>query len=384
MDILFDISIIVIICAILSYIFILIKQPIIIAYILTGIIIAQTNGYIVKNMDILQSLSHIGLPLLLFFAGIVLHPNRLIQLFKETLKITLSAMLTSLLIFFILSILILKISYNDALFTAIALMFSSTILAIKLLPTITLHHKKMGSFCIAILIAEDIVAVLVLLFINTGKTDILSYLFLFLKGIVFTILLFTIEQFLLRKILRKVSKFTETLYILTIGWALLGSIVGHYIGFSYEIGAFISGVAMARNPLSIVLAEELKFFRDFFLMLFFVSMGASLNIQFIQTIWIKAIIFAILFVIIKPFIIYIFTYLFGENRNFSTEAGIRLGQASEFALIIATIAFIKGYITGNIASLIQVIVIFTMILSSYLTVFLYPSPLGTKERLKVN
>jgi len=261
----------------------------------------------------------------------------------------------------------------------LTMIFSSTILVVKLLPTTTLHHQRMGAYAIAILIAQDVIAVGFLALISdTGHP-----IWLLVKGIILTAAALAFEHFLLRRILRRAQHYHEVLFLMALGWGLGLALVGHLIGFSPEASAFIGGVILSREPLALFLSEGLKQFRDFFLVFFFFVLGAQFDFTRSLSIMIPALIMSLAVMAIKIFSFGSLFRMAGENMIFSREAGIRFSQSSEFALIIAAALFRLGHIDMKAWQMVQMVTIFTMIISSYLVVFIYPTPLGAEGLQKV-
>lgn len=382
-EIFFEISMIVAGASLLAWLASISKQPIIIAYLLCGVIAGPWGLGLIKHVELIDTVSEIGVTLLLFLAGMVLHPNRLVQLFKSAAIVTLANCALSWIIIYAVARLF-GFDRVDALYAALALMFSSTILVIKLLPTTTLHQKHLGSICIAILIAQDLIAVSILLFIGGAAEGSLLDLGLLLpiKGLVFVLVVLLVEQFVLRKMMRQSDRFHEVLYMLCLGWCLGLASLAHYLGLTYTVGAFIAGVAIARSPISRFLTEELKPFRDFFLMFFFFTLGAKFDLLIAKAVWLPAVVVGSVILLARPFILRWLFHAAGEGAQFSRDAGTRLGQASEFGLIIALAATTAEQVSLRASAMIQLAIIFTMIVSSYIVVFTLPTPLGTKADLK--
>ncbi len=374
-----DICLIVVCSAALVWVSALGRQPIIIAYLLCGII----AGPRIENKELLDAVSLIGITLLLFLAGLVLHPDRLVRMFKSVVIVTLVLSVVSWgLVFGVLQLF--GFSTGDSAVAGLALMFSSTILVVKLLPTTALHQQHMGSLCIAILIAQDILAVIVMLFLQASPEarGLGPILLLHVKavGLITAAVLF--EQWVLRRMMQQVDRYHEVLMMLCLGWCLGLSWGAHLLGLSYEIGAFVAGVVLARNPISRFLSGELKTMRDFFLMFFFFVLGAQLDFFTALEVWLPVLVLAVVILVSRP-LLYRFMFMrVGEPEWFSKEAGLRLGQGSEFALIIAVVAATSGQIDDAISQLIQMTAILTMIASSYIVIFTCPTPLGTRKGLK--
>lgn len=377
-----SIAVIIVVSALSACLGVITRQPIVVAYIAAGILLGPWGISVVKNVDLINDMSHIGVVLLLFLAGIVLHPQRLFSLFKKTMLITLSAggictvLLGGLLY-------MLKFSPVESLIGGGALLFSSTILVVKLLPTTTLHQQRMGSLCIAILVAQDLLAIAFLLFLKGERPDSWFGGFMMIgRGIVATAVILLAEQFLIRPLMKKIEYYHEVLMLLTLGWCFGISVGAKALGFSHEIGAFIAGLALARSPIAFYLSEGLKFFRDFFLVLFFFTLGAGIDLEVLLSMWRVVLAGGVILLVIKPAL---FRWLFiksGEEPQFSKEIGVRLGQSSEFSLIVAIVAAKGGMICSELSQLIQGITILTMIVSSYLTVAFFPSPLASNRQLK--
>jgi Kef-type K+ transport system membrane component KefB len=262
-------------------------------------------------------------------------------------------------------------------------MFSSTILITKLLPTTTLHQQHMGAVCIAVLVGQDILAVIIILLLGAPPAARLwaAIPLLFVKAAVLVALAFTVEQVVLRRMMRSSQRYSEVLMLLCLGWCLLGSVGAQAVGLTYEVGAFIAGVAVARGRIARVLSEELKIVRDFFLVFFFFALGAKLDLILIQAVWLPALLLAALMLALRPLYMDRLLRWVGEQPRFAREVGVRMGQGSEFALIIAAVGVASGQITDRLSQLIQVTVVLTMAVSAYVVATRYPTPISA-PRLK--
>jgi Kef-type K+ transport system membrane component KefB len=253
------------------------------------------------------------------------------------------------------------------------------------MPTTALHHKHMGAACIAVLIAQDIIAVGILWFMRaSGSHTYDSVLYLPVKGAVLIAFTFFVEQFVLRPVMRYSERFHETLYLLCLGWCLGIALLAKILGFSVEVGAFLAGVAIARSPLSLFFSEGLKVFRDFFMVLFFFVLGARLNPFIAREVVIPAFILSAVFILVKPLLFDILFKTAGEQKKFSREASWRLGQLSEFSLIIALFAAERTLISPKASQFIQITAILSIVISSYIVVFSFPTPLGFRRGLQQN
>lgn len=369
-----DLSILIVCAALFSYLAVLAKQPIIIAYIFCGALIGPWGLGWIKNVEFMSVISKMGITLLLFLAGAVLHPQHLVKLFRRSSIVVFLSCASSFVIAF-LGAALFKFSLKDSLFIGLAFMFSSTILVVKLIPTTKLHQAKIGEICIGILIAEDLIAIALLTVIKGFS------LILFLKLFLVMLSIYLFEQFILRKIITRVDRFHETIFIIGLAWCLGAAWFANWAGLSYEIGAFLAGVALARNKISLFITEKLKPLRDFFLVLFFFVLGAKINFFILGNILLPAALLAVIFCAFKPILLINFFRLVKEEKKLANEASVRLGQLSEFSLLIAIAALSCGYISENVSQFIQLAAIFSMVISTYLVILKYPTPIGTSERL---
>jgi len=384
MDLLFfDIAVIVGVSALLAWVALLVRQPIIIAYVLCGILLGPWGLETVSDTEAVHSISQIGVALLLFMAGLVLHPQRLAQLFRRTAFLTLGGCFAGWVLSFGFLVLW-GFAPSESALAAVALMFSSTILITKLLPTTTLHQRHMGAMAIAVLIAQDIIAVGVILVLAapSGLQGTTEVPLLLATAVILSVVVLLAEQVLLRRMMLAAERFNEVLLLLCIGWCLAVAACAHTLGLTYEVGAFLAGVALARGKLAYVLSEELKPLRDFFLVLFFFVLGAQLDFLAARDIWLPALLLAILIVVTRPLYYAWLMRRLKEKSAFARELGYRMSQASEFGLIICTVATANGKMAASTAQLAQLATVVTMIVSTYLVVMKLPTPIGTLTGLK--
>lgn len=378
-----DLAVVVSAAALLSWLSLMLRQPVILGYILCGVLVGPSGFKLVQDVHFVDEAGRVGVTLLLFLAGLVLHPQKLVQLFRETSLVIVASSIT---LFVLGTGLALGggLPRGESVVIGLTCIFSSTILVVKLLPTTALHQQRMGAVCIAVLIAQDLMAVVALLVIAGIGSGMLSLaLWLPLKAVALTAAVLLIEQYAVRRMLRASDRFHETLYLLCIGWCLAVAMAAEVLGLSQEAGAFLAGVAMARSPVSRFLSEGLKSLRDFFLVLFFFALGARLDLSSVGTVLLPALLLAALMLLAKPVITYAFLRYSGEPAAFAKEAGFRLGQTSEFSLILALAAQEHKIISAHAAQLIQLATFATLIFSSYIVVYRFPTPLGRGKLQRV-
>lgn len=360
------------------------RQAMIVAYILLGLLLGPWGVGLISDSKVISEISNIGIIFLLYLLGLDLLPQQLWKMFREAVIVTLSSSFIFFLLGFLVGI-IFSYSFLNSILIGAVMMFSSTIIGLKLLPTSILHHKHTGQIIISVLLIQDLLAIIVLLLLqgyDKGGNlifDIINQL-LYLPLLVTIVYLF--ERFILFKLIVRFEQIHEYIFLLAIAWCLGVAEFANYIGLSHEIGAFIAGVTLASSPIALFITERLKPLRDFFLIIFFFSLGASFDVTLINAIYLPAIILALIAVIIKPLVFSFLLTFEGEKNKISNETGIRLGQISEFSLLISVLALNSGFIREDIASLIQLSVLISFILSSYIIVLKYPTPISSNDSLR--
>jgi len=360
------------------------RQALPVAYIILGAVVGPWGFGLVGDTAILQGMAEFGIIFLLFLLGLNLEPRELLQMLREAVLVTLVTCLiffsagTGVAILFGLDVL-------QAVLIGAAVMFSSTILGLKLLPTSTLHHQRLGEIIVAILLLQDIIAIAVILFIQgfAGSTNpVLDVAVLLLLAPLLFLFALGFCRYVLMALMQRFDQIQEYVFLVAIGWCMAIAVLAHGIGLSYEIGAFIAGVAIATSPISRFIAETLKPLRDFFLVVFFFALGAGFNMSLLtQIIW-PALVLAALLMVIKPFAFALMFRREGETPEVSREIGIRLGQVSEFSLLVAIVGLQSGLMTEQASYIVQATTILTFIASTYWIVLKLPSPIAISDSLR--
>jgi Kef-type K+ transport system membrane component KefB len=382
-NILFELVLIYAGAAILATVFIFIKQPVILSYIILGIIIGPYGLKLISDAEHIEQIGHFGVILLLFLVGLNLHPNKLYMLFRKTSILT----ITTCSIFALsvtLTALAFQIPLQDSIIIGIALMFSSTVIGLKLIPTTALHNRHIGEMMISVLLFQDIIAIFIMLmFLKNPETSLIkTFPILILKGVLLSLGAFLCVKYVLLWLFKKFDTIQEYIFLLSIGWCLGMAKGAEVLGLSYEIGAFIAGVTIAVSPVSLIISERLKSLREFFIILFFFAIGAQFNIFHTKEILMPAIVITILLIVLKPFIFGKAFNMVNEKKHISKELAWRLGQASEFSLLIAYIALDHKTILENTSYLIQLTVMLTFIISTYIIVNNYHTPISANKKFR--
>ena len=360
------------------------RQPLLVAYIGLGALLGPYGLAWVTDVDLIAQISSIGIVFLLFLLGLDMQPQALLRVLKQVAHITLFSSLLFAGIGYGIAFLF-GFSLIECAIIGAAMMFSSTIIGIKLQPTTALHHKHSGELMIGMLLMQDFIAIFVLLVLlsaSSGDNSIANLGISIVSLPALIALSMFLVRYLLQPLFTRFDRIGEYIFLLTIGWCLGIAELAEVAGLSKEIGAFIAGISLATSPIAQYIALNLKPLRDFFLILFFFALGGGFDLNLLATIAVPAIILAVAMLSLKPVI---YRYLLrsqSENNSLSWDLGFRLGQNSEFSLLIAYMAFSTSLIGNDASHLIQATAIITFLVSSYIVVFNFPSPIAVSDKLR--
>ena len=378
MEIFIELSIIIGITVLIAGIMRLLRQPLIIGYIFTGIIVSPYFLNIVRSTDTIAIFSQIGVILLLFIVGLSLSPKVIKEVGRVSLITGIGQILfTSLIGFFISRLL--GFSVIVSLYIAIALTFSSTIIIMKLLSDKKDLEKLYGKISIGFLLVQDIFVIFLLMIISSFSSNGLNAINTSIKIILGGILLIGIFVLISVYILPILSKFfaksQEFLFLFSVGWGLCLAALFYYIGLSMEIGALIAGITLSMSPYHYEISSKMKPLRDFFIILFFILLGSQMVFGNITQLIIPAIILSLFILIGNPLIVMVLMGLLGYKKKTSFQAGLTVAQISEFSLIFVALGVKVGHITNEILSFVTIIGLITIAGSTYLILYsdkIYP------------
>ncbi|MFK7893376.1 MAG: cation:proton antiporter [Granulosicoccus sp.] len=360
------------------------RQALLIAYILLGAALGPWGLNMVSNSTLIADIANVGILFLLFLLGLNLEPRDLTKLFREAILVT----ATSSVIFALCGLgVAMTFGFNwiDSLLIAAGMMFSSTIIALKLLPTSALHHQRMGELIVSILLLQDMLAILVLLLVEgLGNENNLrsETLVLFMGLPALAAVSWLIATRVLTVLFERFDQIQEYLFLVAIGWCMGIAELATLIGLSHEVGAFVAGVTLATSPIARFIAESLKPLRDFFLVLFFFALGASFDIGALPDVLVPALILAGIAVAFKPLVFRVLLQREQEKARMARETGVRLGQVSEFSLLIVVVATELHVMSERASVLMQSATILSFLASSFWIVRKYPTPISMDGNLR--
>ncbi len=368
MEIFIELSIIIGITVLLAGIMRLLKQPLIIAYILVGIIASPYALNIMRSTETISLFSQIGMALLLFIVGLTLSPKVIREVGKVSLIAGAGQIIFTSLLSFLISWL-LDFSLMVSLYIAVAITFSSTIIIMKLLSDKRDLERLYGKLAIGILLVQDLFAIVLLMIISSlsGTINLNSLSFMpILWGVALIIGLAMISIYVLPGLSSFFARSQEFLFLFSIGWGLSLAALFNYMGFSMEIGALIAGVALSMSPYHIEISSKMRPLRDFFIILFFILLGSQMMFNNISRFIVPAIIFSLFVLVAKPIVVMILMGLLGYKKKTGFQAGISLAQISEFSLILIALGVKVGHLNAEILSFATIVGLVTIAGSSYL------------------
>ena len=366
-----ELSLVIVVTVGVSIIMRLIRQPLILGYILAGLLVGPSGFHLIRSTELFEIFAEIGIALLLFIIGLGMHVGEFRKLGKVVFLAAFNSLLFITLLGFAAST-ALGYSTTEAFIIGLALFFSSTIIIVKILSDKKEQNRLHGQIAIGVILVEDLIATLALLFVVAGKDggfDPGQLLVLGAKSVFLLLFL----AFCSRKILPHISKYMagnqELLFLAAIAWGFGIATLFEIAGFSIEIGALFAGVALASSPFVQEISSRLRPLRDFFIVIFFIALGEQLNLANLESALIPALILSAIVIFGKPFIITATSGLLGYTKRVSFKAGVNLSQISEFSIILVVLAATEGIISIEISSIITLVAIITIASSTYLMMY---------------
>ncbi len=369
----FELAAILIIAAIVGLVGRMLKQPLIVAFIGVGILVGPWGLDLLESIEQVHLLAELGIAILLFVIGLKLD----IKLIKSTGTVALLTGLGQVLFTSFFGYLIavsLGFSLIIALYVAVALTFSSTIIIVKLLSDKKEIDSLHGQISIGFLIVQDIVVVLVMIFLSalgaeTMNSPVFDIVMVMLRGLAMLAVVGLLMRFVLPRVVKAMVYSQELLILFAISWALILAAVGDYLGFSKEVGAFLAGVSLASTDYREIISGKLTTLRDFLLLFFFVTLGSGLDLSLIGDQIRPALIFSFFVLIGNPLIVLVIMGLMGYRKRTSFLAGLAVAQISEFSLILASLGLSLGHIDDETVGLITLVGLITIGLSTYMILY---------------
>lgn len=351
------------------------RQPLLMAFIAVGIVAGPSVLNWAHSTNTVDIFAQMGITLLLFIVGLKLDIHLIRSLGKSALLIGVVQILVTTILAYLLT-LVLGFRHTEALYIALSLTFSSTIIIIKLLSDKAEIDSLYGRIALGVLIMQDLVVILFIIILSSIGMDGLNtqslnldILMLILKGFALFAYVYFIMRFVFPKLLSHLAKSHELLVLFAIAWAIALAALCEYLGFSKEVGGFIAGVSLASTFYRESIASKLETLRNFLLLFYFIELGSHIHVQAFQSLVLPAIVLCVFVLLAKPLITMIIMGVMGFTKRTSFQTGLTLAQISEFSLILTSMGVRLGHIPANILDLITFTAIITIGISSYLILY---------------
>jgi len=369
-----ELSMLLAISAFMGAVAVQLKQPLIVAFIAVGILVGPSVlGMVTLDAEI-ELLAHLGIAILLFVVGLKLDLHVIKTMGVVALFTGLGQVVFTSLVGYLIG-LALGMTHIGALYVAVALTFSSTIIIVKLLSDKRELDALHGRIAIGFLIVQDIVVILAMIALTAiGQADMEANLgeeafWVLANGLLMLIVVALLMRYVIPNILNKLARSTELLVLFAIAWAVLGASAGKMLGFSQEVGAFLAGISLASTHYRELIGARLVSLRDFMLLFFFISLGASLDLGSLTEQIFPALLFSIFVLVGNPLIVMVIMGYMGFRKRTGFLAGLTVAQISEFSLILAALGLSLGHLDQETVGLITLVGLITISVSTYLILY---------------
>ena len=374
-----QIALILLVAAVVGFLANLLRQPLIVAYIFVGILLGPAFLGLVSASDEIELLAKFGIAILLFLVGLKLD----ISLIRSTGLVALTTGVAQVLITMGIGFLIVLawgFEWIPALYVALALAFSSTIIIIKVLSDKRELDRLHGQIAVGVLIVQDMLVIVAMVVIASmgspdGADEPTSLLVTLVGSVIFLAAVALLARYVVPRLLSVLARSQELTLLFGVGWAMSLAGTSQLLGLSMEIGAFVAGVALASTPYRESLSARMVSLRDIMILFFFIELGTSLSFEDAGSQILLAAILSLFVLVLKPLIVMVIMGALGYRSQVSFKAGFALAQISEFSLILIALGYSLGQVDSEILSLVTLVAIITITLSTYFILYsdkLYP------------
>jgi len=370
----YEVAALLVLAAGVGFLGLLLRQPLIVSFIAVGVIAGPSVLDIARSHEPIDLLAELGIAVLLFLVGLKLDFSLVRTLGAVALVTGLGQVLFTTIFGFLIA-LALGLDPLTAIYVAVALTFSSTIIIVKLLSDKREIDSLHGRIALGFLIVQDLVvvtAMIVLSAINAGGggggafgdvARVLGYGLAMLAGVA------VFARFIANPLVERLSAAPELLVSFAIGWAALLAALGHYLGFGKELGGLLAGVSLASTPFREAIAARLASLRDFLLLFFFIALGASLDLSVLGANLAPALVLSLFVLIGNPLIVLAIMGAMGYRKRTGFLAGLTVAQISEFSLIFMTMGVTIGHVTDSALGLVTLVGLVTIAASTYMITY---------------
>ena len=367
-SLLFEIGIVIIFATVLAYVARLIKQPMILGYIIAGFIAGPHLTGVISSTETIDLLSHLGIAFVLFIVGMEMDLSKLRNSGIKTTAIGLGQVAFTGGAGYCLALLF-GFSAMESLYVAAALTLSSTMVIIKLLSDRGSLDTLYGRIIIGILLVQDVIAIFLLALLPNLEASGSSIWGLAVvsvaKGALLFLAAYLAAKIVLPALLNFSARSTEMLFLSAVSWLFAFSFLAYAFGYSAEIGAFIAGLTLAGSSYKLEMMSRIRTLRDFFATIFFVSLGMQIALPSLGSMIVPILAFSAFIIVWNTLVVTGLALLAGYNKRISIMAGLPMGQVSEFSLILLVLGVSLGHISGSLPALIIIVAAITITSTTY-------------------
>jgi Kef-type K+ transport system membrane component KefB len=370
-DLFFEIGSIIVLVALLSFVLTRFRQPLILAYVLAGVLAGPSVLHLVRSPEVFETFSTFGVSFLLFSVGLGLNWQRVKEVGAPSVLLGIGQVLATILIVFGVSTLLGFDAISSA-YLGAAFAFSSTIIGIKFLSDKDELDTLYGRMSVGFLLMQDFIAMFFLLFLRAwGSGEGLVDILLGTGGKVLLLIpiMWLCSQYLIPRVLSAAARSQELLFLVAIAWCFFCSWGLNFLGFGGEIGALVAGISLASTVYVADIASRLRPIRDFFLMVFFILLGTHITLEALTALWKPMFIYAGYVLIGFPLLAISLTRLLGYHTKTGWLVGTTLAQTSEFSFILVGLGVSLGHIDPLLSVLVTGVGMITIVGSSYLMTY---------------
>lgn len=366
-----ELAIVVLIATVLGMIARWLKQPLILAFITTGIIISHLGLFHLNDAETLRIFSDLGIMFLLFLVGLEIDFRSLKLIGKPSLIIGAAQIVVTFGLGFLLSA-ALSFSPIQAAYIAIALTLSSTVIVVKLLSEKKDTGSLYGKLSVGLLLVQDLVVILILVLLSgiaSGTGFVPMELIITIgKAVILFGATIMVGRKIIPLIFDRIALSQELVFFSSISWAfIVAAIVSHpAIGFPIEVGGLLAGISLSNSSHQFQIFSKIKYLRDFFILIFFVILGSSLVFSSYATILIPLIAVTLFVLVIKPLVVMLIMGWMGYRKKTSFFTAITIAQVSEFSLVLSTIGLKLGHLSTETVAIITGAAILSIAFSTYI------------------
>lgn len=353
----------------IAFVMRMLRQPLMVGYLIAGIVAGPFVLNLVRgDKELFHALAEFGVVLLLFVVGLSLNFDHIKKIGKVSLIAGLTQVLFTSSIGFLILWGLLGFTMLSAIYVAIAITFSSTIVIVKLLIDKKDTESVYGRYTLGLMVVQDIVALLIIIVLTSFKdnmavSEVLSMLLV--KVLILGALVYLLARYIVPKIIDLVAESTEFLFIFTVAWCFGVASLLLWLGFSIEVGALIAGLTLGSSPYQTEISSRIKPLRDFFIVIFFIILGSELSLANIGSVIAPGTLLATFILFGNPFILFWVFRLLKFTRRNSFLAGVTAAQVSEFGFVLLLTGQSLGHISGIEMEVFTLVALITIITSSY-------------------